>query len=87
MSKIDSIEKARRYARAMASDIQAYNMDKIQRAIEDDTLFEVLADELREAEKTWRDKVTPEIADNETFFFRAVVDQIFGSSRAKSPIF
>lgn len=87
MSKIDSIDKARRYARAMASDIQAYNQEKIQRAIEDDTLFEVLGDELREAEKTWRDKVSAEIADNETFFFRAVVNQIFGSSRAKSPIF
>lgn len=87
MSKIDSIDKARRYARAMASDIQAYNQDKIRRAIEDDNLFDVLADELREAEKTWRDKVSEDIADHEGYFFRAVVDQVFGTYRGKSPIF
>ena len=51
MSKITTIPEAARLARATASDIAIYNVDKIKRGIENDQLFEELADDLREAER------------------------------------
>jgi hypothetical protein len=44
MALIDTPEAATRLARAIASDIALYNEDKIIEGIENDTLFDVIAE-------------------------------------------
>lgn len=79
---------AQRLANVMASDIYAYNTEHIKRGIENDTLFEELADDLRDAERNWRERMDPEFADDMTLFHRAFVDNIFATAgNIKSKIF
>ena len=88
MSKITSIPKAARLARAMASDIAIYNEAKVKRGIETDRLFEELEDDLREGMAMWRKEVSEEIVDGTNLLQKALVDVIFaGSAHIKSPIF
>ena len=85
----DEITKqANKLARVMASDIAVYNEERIRRGIENDTLFEELADDLRDAERNWKERVDPSLANDMSLFHRAFCDTIFyGAARVKSPIF
>lgn len=88
MSKIDSIDRARRFAKVTASDVAIYSEDKIRKALQRDRLFEDLVSEIREAEKNWNDKVSDEITDHSGLLKRALVDRLFGHYKdEKSPIF
>ena len=71
--------KAMRLARAIASDISLYNEQKIIKGIEQDTLFEVLKDELEEGRQLYKSRVSPELYQTTNFFDRAVVDIIVRS--------
>jgi hypothetical protein len=70
-------EKARRLARAIVSDINLYNPEKIQAGIENDNLFEALEEELEEGRELYRQRVAPEIVERYNFFDLAVVDMLF----------
>ena len=48
MAKLTTPEKANRLARAIASDIAAYNDAAITRALAEDSFFEAMAEELEE---------------------------------------
>ena len=88
MSKITTIPEAARLARATASDIAIYNVDKIKRGIENDQLFEELADYLREAERMWSNKVSDDIVNGTNLLQKAIIDIIFaGSGVTASRIF
>lgn len=88
MSRITTEDEARKLARVMASDIQIYNAEKIRRGLENDNLFEELTEDLRDAERNWRERVDPSVGENSNFFQHAFVDMIFGGSRSvKSRIF
>jgi hypothetical protein len=88
MSKITSIPKAARLARAMASDIAIYNTEKIQRGIENDRLFEELEDDLTQGLQMWNAKVSDEIANGTNLLQKAFVDIVFaGAADIKSSIF
>lgn len=88
MSKITAIPQAARLARATASDIAIYNVEKIRRGIENDRLFEELEDDLREAERMWAAKVSEEIVSGTNLLQKAFIDIIFaGSGATKSKIF
>lgn len=81
-------KQANKLARVMASDIAVYNEERIKRGIENDTLFEELSDDLRDAVRNWKERVDPSIADDMSLFHRAFCDSIFyGAGRVKSPIF
>jgi hypothetical protein len=82
-----SNKQANQLARVMASDIALYNEAKIRRGIENDTLFEEIAEDLRDAERNWRERVDADLADDLGVFYRAFVDLVFGASRVKSEIF
>jgi hypothetical protein len=71
--------KAMRLARAIASDISLYNEQKIIKGIEQDTLFEVLKEELEEGRELYKSRVSPEVYTTTNFFDRAVVDIIVRS--------
>lgn len=66
--------KAMRLARAIASDISLYNEKKIIKGIEQDTLFEVLKDEIEEGRELFKSRVSAEIFKTTNFFDRAIID-------------
>jgi hypothetical protein len=73
MALIETEEAARRLARAIASDLSLYNEEKILQGIQNDTLFNVLAEELEEGRALFKSRVSPELfAKN--FYDRAVID-------------
>ncbi|MCA9529932.1 MAG: hypothetical protein KC543_07330 [Myxococcales bacterium] len=78
MQTIEDESRARRRARAIASDVSVYNEDKITEGIEHDNLFELLEEELEEGRALFEESVTPEIyAKN--LYWRAVIDIIVRS--------
>ena len=73
MALIETEEAARRLARAIASDLSLYNEEKILEGIQNDTLFNVLSEELEEGRALFKSRVSPELfAKN--FYDRAVID-------------
>lgn len=66
--------KAMRLARAIASDISLYNEAKIIQGLEQDTLFDVLKDEIEEGRELFKSRVSSEIFTRTNFFDRAIVD-------------
>jgi len=73
MALIETEEAARRLARAIASDLSLYNEEKIVEGIKNDSLFDVLSDEIEEGRALFKSRVAPELfAKN--FYDRAIVD-------------
>jgi hypothetical protein len=70
---IDKPERARQFARAIASDLAMYNEAKLVQGIQNDTLFDSMKDEIEEGRQHFRSRVTPEIAAT-NLFDRALVD-------------
>jgi hypothetical protein len=70
---IDKPERARQFARAIASDLAMYNEAKLVQGIQNDTLFDSMRDEIEEGRQHFRSRVTPEIAAT-NLFDRALVD-------------
>ena len=79
MALIEAPEQAMRLARAICSDISLYNEEKIVRGIEQDTFFDLLAEELAEGREHYRSRVSPALLARTNFFDRAVVDVILRS--------
>ena len=71
---IDAPDRARRLARTIVSDIALYNKEEIKRGIENDTLFEDLAEELERGRKLYSSRVAPELQKKTNFFNQAIVD-------------
>jgi hypothetical protein len=72
----DEKAKARRLARAIASDISMYNEEKIVKSIERDNFFDALKDELEEGRELYRSRVSQELYKQTNFFERAIIDVI-----------
>ena len=70
---IDKPERARQLARAIASDLAMYNESKLVKGIQEDSLFEVMKEEIEEGRQHFRARVTPDIATT-NLFERALVD-------------
>ena len=78
MRVIETEEAARRLARAIASDLSLYNEDKIVEGLQNDNLYEVLAEEIEEGRELFHSRVTPELfAKN--FYDRAIIDLLIKS--------
>jgi hypothetical protein len=75
----DERAKARRLARAIASDISMYNEEKIVKGIEQDTFFDALKDEIEEGREPYRSRVSPELYNQTNYYDRAIVDIIIKS--------
>ncbi len=86
MPLIQTEEAARRLARAIASDLSLYNEDKIIRGIEQDSLFEELAEEVEEGRALYKSRVAPELY-RRNYYDRALVDILVKSkSHIRSPL-
>jgi hypothetical protein len=70
---IDKPERARQFARAIASDLAMYNEAKLVAGIQNDNLFEAMKDEIEEGRQHFRSRVTSEISST-NLFERALVD-------------
>lgn len=73
MPLIETEEAARRLARAIASDLSLYNDAKIAQGIQDDTLFDSLAEEIEEGRALYKSRVAPTLYPR-NFYDRALVD-------------
>ena len=80
MPLIETEEAARRLARAIASDLSLYNEEKITRGLQEDTLFDVIADEIEEGRQLYKSRVAPELY-NKNFYGRAIVDILVKSKK------
>jgi hypothetical protein len=77
-SLIDNPQRARQLARAIASDLTLYHEAKILEGISNDSLFDVMKDEIEEGRELFRSRVTPDIfAQN--IYDRAIVDVLIKS--------
>ena len=88
MRVIKKPDEARRLARTILSDIVLYNQDKLKKGIEEDTLFEVLTDELDEGKRYYEAMVDEDIRNVTNFFNEAVVDVLLqqGGKKIRSDI-
>lgn len=72
---VDTPEAANRLARAIASDVSMYNEAKIKTGIEQDTFFEIIAEEIAEGLAHYNSRVVPEL-QTVGIFERALCDVI-----------
>ena len=79
MALITDPARARRLARAIASDIALYNEAAIDAAIAQDTFFAACEGRLEEGLQLYRSRVDVACDQAATFFWHAVVDVILGS--------
>ncbi|MFO0607926.1 MAG: hypothetical protein U0324_32480 [Polyangiales bacterium] len=80
MPLIETEEAARRLARAIASDLSLYNEEKITKGLQEDNLFDAIADEVEEGRQLYKSRVSPELyAKN--FYGRAIVDILVKSKK------
>jgi hypothetical protein len=75
---IDNAKRARQLARAIASDLTLYHEAKILEGIANDTLFDVMADEIEEGRELFKSRVNPDIYEM-NIYDRAVVDVLVKS--------
>ncbi len=71
---VDNPKLAFRLARAIISDIALYNQEKVREGIKNDSVFEVLAEELKEGREHFYGRVSPEMVDRDHLYDRAIVD-------------
>jgi hypothetical protein len=87
VERIADAARARRLARAIASDILLYHAERVREGIEQDDLFERLREELQEAREYFRARVDEKLAAKEEFVDRAIVDVVvYGSRGVRSRI-
>jgi len=71
---VENPDLAFRLARAIVSDIALYNQEKVKEGIKNDSIFDVLADELREGREHFNTRVSPELVNRDHLYDRAIVD-------------
>ena len=78
MRVIETEEAARRLARAIASDLSLYNEDKILEGLQNDNLYEMLADEIEEGRDLFKSRVQPDLFKM-NHYDRAIIDLLIKS--------
>jgi hypothetical protein len=86
MNLIDNPDQAKRLARAIISDVAIYNREKVESGIKDDSIFELLADEIAEGRQHFVSRVTPELAGSNIFEIALVDVLIKRAGKIESPI-
>ena len=86
MSLIDNPAQAKRLARAIISDVALYNKDKVETGIKNDTIFELLTEELEEGRQHFISRVEPELVAANIFELAIVDVLIKRAGKFESPI-
>ena len=74
MAVVTDMDVARRIARAVVSNIALYNVKKVEEGIRNDSLFDLLKNEIDEGRSYYLSRIDPEIAENTNYFNQALVD-------------
>ena len=74
MGMVKDTDVARRIARAVVSDIALYNAKKVEEGVRNDTLFDLLKEEIAEGQSYYLSRVDPEIAKGTNYFDQSLVD-------------
>jgi len=74
MAVVTDMDVARRIARAVVSDIALYNVKKVEEGIRNDSLFDLLKNEIEEGRNYYLSRIDPEIAKHTNFYNQALVD-------------
>lgn len=86
MALIETEEAARRLARAIASDLSLYNEEKIVQGVQNDNLFEAIAEEIEEGRALFKSRVAPALYAK-GFYDRALIDILVRSKgHVQSPM-
>jgi len=84
---VENPDLAFRLARAIVSDIALYNQDKVQEGIKDDSIFELMSEELEEGREHFFSRVSPDMENREHLYEKAIVDvMIKQAGKIESPI-
>ncbi|MEJ2197998.1 MAG: hypothetical protein P8X54_05460 [Desulfuromonadales bacterium] len=71
---VDNPKLAFRLARDIVSDIALYNQEKVKDGIKNDSVFDVLSEELEEGREHFYGRVSPDLDDRDHLYDRAIVD-------------
>ena len=71
---VDNPKLAFRLDRSIVSDIALYNPEKVKEGIKNDSVFEVLAEDLEEGREHFYGRVSPDLPDRAHLYDRAIVD-------------
>jgi hypothetical protein len=73
-------------ARAISSDLALYNEDKIAEGVRNDSLFDVMADEIQEGRDLYQSRVAPDLLGR-NLYDRAIIDLLVRSkAHVESPM-
>lgn len=78
----DKVERARRLARIVLSDIELYSPQKVADAIRDNKFIEVFQDDLKEGIKHYNRRIPPEVREQGDFFKEAL--RVFIENKKKA---
>ena len=78
MALIDKPDRARQLARAIASDLSLYHEKEITEGVENDSLFDVMAEHIEEGRELFKSRVTEDIF-GQHIYERAIVDVLVKS--------
>ncbi|WP_026843170.1 response regulator [Citrifermentans bremense] len=74
--------KARRLARIIVSDIVLYNQAKVEQGVREGTFHQLLADDIREGENLYRQRVSQQVRDT-TSFLKEAFEEVIAKKRAE----
>lgn len=74
--------KARRLARIIVSDIVLYNQGKVEQGLRNGTFYQLLADDIREGDNLYRQRVSQEVRDR-TSFLKDAFEDLIAKKRAE----
>ena len=72
----EQIERAKRLARTIISDIFLYNASKAEQSLKNDTFFSDFAAEIKEGMKLYESRIPQEVRDTGEFFSSTIREQI-----------
>lgn len=68
----EAIEKAKRFARIIISDIALYNQRLVEEGIKNNNFYALLESEIKEGRELYNSRVSPEIRSREDYFKQAI---------------
>lgn len=74
--------KARRLARIIVSDIVLYNQAKVEQGVREGSFYELLADDIREGEYLYQQRVSQQVRDTTTFL-KDAFEELIAKKRAE----
>ncbi|HJV36095.1 response regulator [Geomonas sp.] len=74
--------KAKRLARIIVSDIVLYNQAKVEQGVRENTFYELLADDIKEGERLYRQRVSEQVRAS-TSFLKDAFEDLIAKKRAE----